>query len=93
MKKTGQHLLSSILLWVRYLGLIAVGCFFAFFGLQVLLLAYQLDDPFSFIITFFASNLIILISGALVVGFVFRLRQAVAHRHTREEQPQTDRTD
>ncbi|MBT8340694.1 MAG: hypothetical protein KJP07_11830, partial [Desulfatitalea sp.] len=47
-------------------------CFLAF-GVQVLLSAYQLQDPFSFVLTFFASNLIILISAAVAVGFTLRL--------------------
>jgi hypothetical protein len=35
-------------------------------------MAYQLQNPFYFIMTFFASNLIILISGVLLLGFVLR---------------------
>ena len=43
------------------------------FGIQILVAAYQLTDPFSFILTFFASNFMILISGALIAGFVCRI--------------------
>jgi hypothetical protein len=50
-----------------------MGCFFLIFGIHLLISAYQLKNPFWFIMTFFASNLIILISGALLVGFVFRM--------------------
>ena len=41
--------------------------------IDLLIAAYQFDDPFSFIMTFFASNLIILISATLLVGFVWRM--------------------
>jgi hypothetical protein len=50
-----------------------VGCFFLGFGIQLLISAYQLKNPFWFVMTFFASNLIILISAALLVGFIVRM--------------------
>ncbi len=50
-----------------------MGCFFLLFGINILMLAYDQNDPFTFIITFFASNLIILISLALTIGFVCRM--------------------
>jgi hypothetical protein len=53
--------------------LVIVGCFFVLFGVHVLIAAYQLTDPFSFVMTFFASNLIILISAVLTLGFAIRL--------------------
>ena len=49
------------------------GCFFLAFGVILLISAYQLKDPFWFVMTFFASNLIILISAALLVGFIVRM--------------------
>lgn len=63
---------DNLFWWLRQLILIALGGFFVFFGVQILLAAYRLNDPFSFILTFFAANLIILISAVLVVGFVYR---------------------
>nr|WP_281432357.1 hypothetical protein [Desulfatitalea alkaliphila] len=42
-------------------------------GIQVLIGAYRLTDPFSFVLTFFAANFIILISAALSLGFALRL--------------------
>jgi hypothetical protein len=65
---------NNIFWWLRQLILIGLGGFFIYFGIQLLLAAYQLEDPFSFILTFFASNLIILISVVLVAGFVYRLK-------------------
>jgi len=63
----------SLLRKVRHIFLIIVSCFFLLFGVHVLIAAYHLTDPFSFVMTFFASNLIILISAALTLGFAIRL--------------------
>jgi hypothetical protein len=59
--------------WIRQIVLILMGCFFIFFGIQLLIAAYRLNDPFYFIMTFFSSNLIILISATLLIGFVYRM--------------------
>ena len=59
--------------WIKQIALVVLGGFYLFFGIQLLISAYQLNNPFSFILTFFASNFIILISGALLVGFVYRI--------------------
>ena len=63
----------SIFWWVRQAVLILVGCLFLVFGILMLLSAYKLKDPYSFIMAFFASNLMILISATLVMGFVLRM--------------------
>jgi len=63
----------NIFWWLRQAILVLAGCFFAFFGILILISAYKLEDPYSFIMQFFASNLIILISGTLVLGFVLRM--------------------
>jgi hypothetical protein len=65
--------MTGIFQWIRQIALIFMGCFFLAFGIHLLISAYRLDNPFWFIMTFFASNLIILISAALLVGFVVRL--------------------
>jgi hypothetical protein len=65
--------MSVLLWWIRQILLILLGAFFLFFGIQLLISAYALKDPFSFIMTFFAANFIILISAALVIGFAYRM--------------------
>ncbi len=57
--------------WVRQVFFALCAFFFLFFGIHVLIAAYSLKDPFSFVMTFFSSNLIILISLVLLVGFVY----------------------
>lgn len=65
--------MSGIFWWVRQLLLSLAGCFFLVFGIHLLIAAYRLKNPFHFIMTFFASNLIILISGALLAGFILKM--------------------
>jgi hypothetical protein len=65
--------LSGIFWWIRQVILILLGSFFLFFGIHLLIVAYRLNDPAWFIMTFFASNLIILISAALLIGFVVQV--------------------
>jgi len=71
--------------WIRQVSLVLVGCFFLLFGIHVLIAAYQLKDPYSFIMTFFASNLIILISATLILGFVIRMIRAYRSSGNEEE--------
>ncbi|RJQ65975.1 MAG: hypothetical protein C4519_26530 [Desulfobacteraceae bacterium] len=68
--------------YVKNSALLLISLFFLLFGVHVLLSAYHLSDPFAFIMTFFASNLIILISAALAVGFAIRLWR---RRHEKTE--------
>jgi hypothetical protein len=70
--------------WVRQFILILVGGFYLFFGIQLLVSAYQLDNPFTFILTFFASNFIILFSAALLVGFIWRVVVKFRHSERRD---------
>ncbi|MBI9088559.1 MAG: hypothetical protein JEZ12_05040 [Desulfobacterium sp.] len=59
--------------WPLQVGLVLVSLFFLIFGVDLLLGAYALKNPFYFIITFFAACLIILISLTLLVGFIIRM--------------------
>ena len=59
--------------WFWQIILIMVSVFFMILGIQVFIYAYRLDDPFNFIMSFFASNLMILISLVLLVGFIYRM--------------------
>ena len=63
---------SLLFAWGRLIALILVGLGFLGFGIALLISAYQLTDPFVFVLTFFSSNFIILISAALLIGFIIR---------------------
>jgi nitrogen fixation/metabolism regulation signal transduction histidine kinase len=83
-EETGRHAENSLSArqpsrwwWLGQLLLTCIACFFAFFGISLLVASYRLGDPFSFIMTFFAASLIILISIVMVIGFVFRMRRVM----------------
>jgi uncharacterized Tic20 family protein len=61
--------------WIKYGACLMVSALFLLFGIHLLAAAYRLNDPFSFVMTFFASNLIILISAVGVIAFVIRMVQ------------------
>ena len=75
--------MKNILWWVRQSLLIIACGLILLFGIHLLISAYHLNNPFWFIMTFFASNLVILISAALLVGLVIRMMPA--HRKSKEE--------
>ena len=62
---------------LKMIVLILACLFFLAVGVDLLISAYGLNDPFSFIMAFFASNLMILISAALCLGFVLRLKNSL----------------
>ena len=59
--------------WPLQTGLVLLSLFFLTFGVDLLMGAYSLGDPFNFIMTFFAACLIILISLTLAAGFIIRM--------------------
>lgn len=65
--------MSRILWWAAQFMLVLTAAFFLIFGISLFLAAYKLEDPFSFIMTVFGSNLMILISAVLLIGFVLRM--------------------
>lgn len=64
---------QPIIWWTFQAGLIMVAMFFLIFGIQLCIQAYQLKDPYFFILTFFSSNLMILISAVILIGLVLRM--------------------
>jgi len=64
---------TKILWWIRQIILAMAACFFLVFGIQMLIASYRLNDPFTFIMTFFSSSFIILISGTLLFAFIYKM--------------------
>jgi uncharacterized Tic20 family protein len=75
---------NPITWWISQIILFVVAIFFIIFGIDLLYTAYQLNEPFSFIMTFFASNLIILISATLLFSFVWNVVRYI--KRTREKE-------
>lgn len=71
--------------WIKYGALVVLSGFFLVFGVHLLIASYRLNDPFSFLMTFFASNLIILISAVGVAGFLIRLVQGYRSKGNENE--------
>ena len=65
--------MKSKLWWTGQCLLALAAAFFLSYGVSLFLAAYKLNDPFHFIMMIFASNLIILINVALLIGFVYRM--------------------
>jgi len=59
--------------WVRYLFFLAVAIFFLEFGIEEMGRAYQVKHPSEFLASFFSASFIILISGTLIVGFIWKM--------------------
>ena len=65
--------------WLKQMLLTGIACFFVYFGIAMLVGAYRLNNPYAFIMTFFGSSLMILISVVMAMGFVaqmVRMRRA-----------------
>ncbi len=90
----------NYLWWGWQIILILISIFFLYFGIEVLIHAYKMDNPFYFIITFFSSNLIIMISAVILAGLVYRLygvirliRGKKGQRDIGDEPEHTDESD
>jgi len=59
--------------WARFLFFSAVAVFFLEFGVEEMIRAYQTRKPYDFLGSFFEASFIILISGTLLVAFVWRM--------------------
>ncbi len=59
--------------WVRYIFFSALSAFFLEFGVEEMVRAYQVRHPYEFLASFFSSSFIILISGTLLVAFIWRM--------------------
>ena len=57
-----------------------------YYGIELLIGAYDLNDPFVFIMTFFAANFIILISATLIFGFVYRMVMALRQSKKKDQE-------
>jgi hypothetical protein len=59
--------------WVRYIFFSALAAFFLEFGVEEMIGAYRVRHPHEFLASFFSSSFIILISGTLLVAFIWRM--------------------
>ena len=68
------------LLWWTACGASAIASiFFLFVGISLCIASYNLKHPYHFILTFFASNLIILISVVIIIAVIVRIIDRLRH--------------
>ena len=85
MKEKIKHFYFNYLWWIWQTILVFVSGFFMIVGIEILIKCYKLDNPFSFMMIFFASNLIILIGGVLMAGFIYRMVGVFKLVHSKKE--------
>ena len=71
--------------WVKFLFFAAVALFFLEFGIEEMIRAYQLNNPHEFLASFFSASFIILISGTLLVAFIWRMVRRVQGKDREKE--------
>ncbi len=59
--------------WFIQVLMILLSIFFTIFGIDLLIGAYSINNPFTFIMLFFSSSFIILISLTLFTGFIIKM--------------------
>jgi len=74
-----------VILYVRDILIGILSLFFLFWGITLLFSAYNLKNPLEFIMLFFSSNFIILISGAGILYAAFRLWRTCKEKTDRHE--------
>ena len=77
--------------WVKFVFFAAVALFFLEFGIEEMIRAYQLNNPHEFLASFFSASFIILISGTLLVAFIWRMvRRAKGKDREKESEEKRD---
>jgi hypothetical protein len=59
--------------WAKFIFFSSVALFFLEFGIEEMIRAYRPKNPAEFLASFFSASFIILISGTLLVGFIWRM--------------------
>jgi TRAP-type C4-dicarboxylate transport system permease small subunit len=63
--------------WAKFIFFSALAVFFLEFGIEEMIRAYRLKNPAEFLASFFSASFIILISGTLLVAFIWRMVRRV----------------
>lgn len=67
--------------WLLQIIMTLVSGFFLVFGVDLMIGSYSLNDPFSFMMTFFAASFIILISLTLTISFLIKMIRVYRQIH------------
>jgi len=66
-------MVKTLVWWTVAVASAILSIFFLFVGISLCRAAYDLKNPYQFILTFFSSNFIILISAVILLGVVLRM--------------------
>jgi fucose 4-O-acetylase-like acetyltransferase len=66
-------MVRKVFWWTMSTASAVLSIFFLFLGIDLCRASFKLDHPHQFILTFFSSNLIILISGVILAGVIVRM--------------------
>ena len=72
-------MVRTLVWWTVAAASAILSIFFLFMGISLCRAAYELEHPYQFILTFFSSNLIILISVVILLGVVLRMVGRLRH--------------
>ena len=75
-------MVRTLVWWTVAAASAILSIFFLFVGISLCRAAYDLEHPYQFILTFFSSNLIILISVVILLGAVLRMIGRLRHGHS-----------
>jgi hypothetical protein len=59
--------------WIKHIIICLLSGFVLLFGIQMLIAAWKLKNPYEFFICFISSSFIIFISAALFFGLIYRM--------------------
>ena len=59
--------------WIKHIIICLLSGFVLLFGVQMLISAWKLKNPYEFFMCFISSNLVILIGAALFFGIIYRM--------------------
>ncbi len=77
-------MVRKVVWWLLNASGMALSVFFLFFGINLCLASFKLDHPHQFILTFFSSNFIILISVVILAGLSVRMITRLRHGKSSE---------
>jgi hypothetical protein len=75
-------MVKPLVWWTVAAGSAILSIFFLLVGISLCRAAYDLEHPYQFILTFFSSNLIILISLAILLGVILRMIGRLRQDHS-----------
>jgi hypothetical protein len=65
--------MMALLIWIKNIGVLILSLFFLIIGINTLIGSYHLNNPFEFVMYFFSSSLLILVSIAGLIYCFFKI--------------------